>query len=121
VADRLGILVRRGPYGRIQAAEALRHAGGALGKGWEVQLILLGDGVFTAVPYQVSPDGSWISLSDALGALLESSSGRLELYAHDQSLAGRGLEQSDLFKECRPVPMDEVARLLAESDRVLIF
>lgn len=121
MADRLGVLVRRGPYGRIQAAEALRHAGGALGKGWEVKLILLGDGVSTAVPYQFSPDGSWVSFSDALGTLLESSSGRLELYVHDQSLTGRGLEQSDLFKECRLVTMDEVARLLAESGRVLIF
>ena len=121
MADRLGIVVRRGPYGRIHAAEALRHAGGALAKGWEVVVILLGDGVYTVMPYQFSPDGSWISLSDALHGLLERAGGRLGLYVHDRSVTERGLEASDVLQECRLVGMDRISRLLAESGRVLIF
>ncbi len=121
MADRLGIVVRRGPYGRIHAAEALRHAGGAVAKGWEVAVILLGDGVYTAMPYQFSPDGSWISLSDALHGLLNQSGSRLGLYVHDRSLTERGLEPSDIFRQCRVVGMDLISRVLAESGRVLVF
>ena len=121
MADRLAILLRRGPYGRIQAAEALRHAGGACAKGWEVRLILMGDGIYTALPYQFSPEGSWIALSEAMRDLLDKQDGRMELYVDERSLEERGLGRSDLFRECRLVAVGEIARLLEESTRVLIF
>ena len=121
MADRLGILLRHGPYGRIQAAEALRHAGAALAKGWEVTLILTGDGVYSGLPHQCSSDGAWTNLADSMQTLLEKSESRIRLCVDEPSLAERGLGRSDLFGECRLVTMDEIAGLLTESSQVLIF
>jgi sulfur relay (sulfurtransferase) DsrF/TusC family protein len=121
MADRLGILLRHSPYGRIQAAEALRHAGGALAKGWEVTLILMGDGVYSGLPHQCSSDGAWTNLADSMRKLLKESDGRIRLCVDEQSLAERGLGRSDLFGDCRLVSMEELAKLLTESSQVLIF
>ena len=121
MADRVNILLRHGPYGKIHAAEALRHAGGALSKGWEVTLILVGDGVHAGLPYHVSPGDSWMALSEVLRNLLDESDGRLGLFVHDRSLEERGLGRYDLFKESRLVTTDGVAKLLAGSGRTLIF
>ena len=121
MTSQLTILLRHGPYGRIQAAEALRHAGGALGKGWEVALILLGDGVYTGLPYQYSPDGTWIDLSETMRALLDESDGRMKLCVDERSLEERGLTGSSLYRECHVGTMAEIAALLTESGRVLIF
>jgi len=121
MADRLGILLRHGPYGRIHAAEALRHAGGAVAKGWEVTLILMGDGVYSGLPHQCSSDGAWTNLADAMRTLLEKSGSGIRLCVDEQSLVERGLGRSDLFGECRLVTMDEVAKLMTESRQVLIF
>jgi sulfur relay (sulfurtransferase) complex TusBCD TusD component (DsrE family) len=48
----LCLVLDRGPYGSIEAAKAIRHAGGALGKGWEVVLGFVGDGVYTVLAGQ---------------------------------------------------------------------
>lgn len=117
----LCILVDRQPYGSIQPAEALRHARGAMAKGWEVVLALAGDGVCTALPNQSPPTGEWVSLSRAVSELIGEGSGKSEVLAESGALGVRGISANDLIPGTRPATMSEIAAALARCDRALIF
>lgn len=110
MAKSLCILVDRGPYGSIQPAEALRHALGALGKGWEVVLALTGDGVLMALSGQAPPTGEWVS-----------GNGRATVLVEEPALGVLGLRESDVVRGSRPVSLGEIARAVARCDRTLIF
>lgn len=121
MAKSLCILVDRGPYGSIRPAEALRHALGALGKGWEVVLALTGDGVLMALSGQAPPTGEWVSLSQAVTDFLEAGNGRATVLVEEPALGVLGLRESDVVRGSRPVSLGEIARAVARCDRTLIF
>lgn len=121
MAKSLCVLVDRGPYGSIQPAEALRHALGALGKGWDVILALTGDGVLTALAGQSPPAGEWVSLSQAVADFIEAGDGRAAVLVAEPGLEALGLRERELVRGSRPVPLAEIARSLARCDRTLVF
>ena len=63
---RMTIVVRRPPYGTIDAAEAIRHAGGGLSFQVPTTLLLMEDGVFMARRDQRPEAVGYLSLSRAL-------------------------------------------------------
>src|SRR3990172_12836494 len=87
----LCLVVEHRPYGSIEPAEAIRHAGGALGKGWEVVLAFMGQSVYTALQGQSPPAGEWLSLSAALTKLLDDGKGRARVLVDARALDARGL------------------------------
>lgn len=117
----LCLVVDRAPYGSIEAAEAIRHAGGALGKGWEVVLGLMGDAVYAALPGQASPSGEWVSLSTAVADVIERGGGRARVVVDEGSLKARDLSADDLVPAVRTVSQDEIARAMVACDRTLLF
>ncbi len=119
MARSLCVLVDRPPYGSIQPAEAIRHAMGAMGKGWEVVLALTGDGVYTALQNQSPPEGEWIDLSESLSDFVKE--GRGALLVESAALEARGIPASDLISEASPAAMSEIAGALARCDRTLVF
>jgi len=121
MAKSLCILVDRPPYGSLQPAEAIRHARGALGKGWGVVLALAGDGVYMALSDQSPPPGEWVSLSDAVSHFLKEGAGRGVVFAETGALAMCGISAADLIPGIQPVALRELAGALARADRVLIF
>lgn len=46
--DNLLVILRKPPYGVVNAYEAIRHAGGAPGSGYKSILYLIDSGVYTA-------------------------------------------------------------------------
>lgn len=62
----LCILIRQAPYTTIGAAEAMRHAGGALSDGLAVNLLLVDEGVYLARAGQDPGTTGFLSLSAAL-------------------------------------------------------
>lgn len=121
MAKSLCVLVDRGPYGSIQAAEALRHALGALGKGWEVVLALTGDAVLTALPGQSPPPGEWTCLGEAVADFIRKGNGHATVLVEGRSLEARGLRAIDLIQGTHPASLDEIARALARCERTLVF
>ena len=117
----LCLVVDHAPYGRIEPAEAIRHAGGALGKGWEVVLAFMGKSVYTLLPGQAPPSGDWVSLSETVTRLIGEGQERVRVLADRSSLAARGLSADDLIPGARPASLDEIARATAECDRTLVF
>jgi sulfur relay (sulfurtransferase) complex TusBCD TusD component (DsrE family) len=119
MARSLCVLVDRPPYGSIQPAEAIRHAMGAMGKGWEVVLALTGDGVYTALQNQSPPEGEWIPLSETLSDFIEEGKGAL--LVESAALEARGISTARLIQGARPAAMSEIAEALARCDSTLVF
>ena len=121
MAKSLCVLVDHGPYGSIQSAEALRHALGALGKGWEVVLALTGDAVLTALPRQSPPAGEWTCLGEAVAEFIQKGNGRATVLAEEQALEARGLRGMDLIQGTQASSLGEIVGALARCERTLIF
>lgn len=117
----LCLVVDRAPYGSIEPAEAVRHAGGALGKGWDVVLGLMGDGVYTALAGKGATNGAWVSLSTAIADLIDRGGEHASVLVEDASLAARDLSSDDLVPGVRTVSRQEIARAMVTSDRTLLF
>lgn len=115
----LTILIRRPPYGQIQAAEAIRHMGGALGDGIQTNVLLVDDGVYLAREGQTPGETGFTPLIDPLAKGLAKGA---RVYMHIPSAQARGLLND-------PAPMagvdclddDGLVRVLAESDMVMVY
>ena len=124
----LGIVVRRGPYGSINAGEAIRHAGGGITHGVATTLIFLEDGVYVAVANQ---DGSRIGFTSLAAPLAQygkqqgASASGLSLHGrvvvHGPSLAARGLREDGLVEGVEVVDDAALADLLGSCDAVLTY
>jgi sulfur relay (sulfurtransferase) complex TusBCD TusD component (DsrE family) len=121
MARALCVLVNHPPYGSLEPAESLRHARGALAKGWRVVLACLGDGVSTLLPDQAPAAGEWVSLSEAVAQFLEEGQGQAEVLAEASALDARGLALADLVPGVRSASLGEIAQVMARCDRTLTF
>ncbi len=127
MAESLCILVRKPPYGTIHAAEALRHAGGALKSSLKVNLVMIDDGVYLAKDWQQSADSGWVNLSDALkrliaqASLLVKNSRQFRVCVQGSALPIRGLSASSLIPGVSLVSDAEMAGLLASADGVMVY
>lgn len=117
----LCLVVEHAPYGSISPAEAIRHAGGALGKGWEVVLALMGDSVHAALLGQSPPAGEWLSLSEALTKLIVDGKDRVRVLADAASLDACRMSPKDVVLGVERASAGDIARVMAECDRALLF
>jgi len=121
----LCIVIRKGPYGSVSAAEAVRHLIGAVHAGLSVHAVLVDDGVYLARQGQDPGDTGWTSLSDALrqplgsGAAGPSSSACA--YVHRPSAETRGLDHLDLGPGVELIDDTQLEAVLTSSDALLIF
>ncbi len=122
------VILRQAPYGSLDAAEAVRHLGGALANGHCPIGLLLDDGVYLAKGGQQADAAGWTDLSSALTSLLAESAGeprgeqrRAEIYVHGPSLRVRGLAETDLVTGCQVVDDAETAALLGRADATLVY
>ena len=128
VAKTMVVVVRKAPYGTIDAGEAIRHANGGLSFGVPTTLLLAEDGVFVARRDQRGEEIGYVSLSRALEDYLarrgRGPDGREiegRLVVHGTSLRDRGLRPEDLVPRAQVAEDAEVAQLLAHSDGTLVY
>ena len=119
------IVLRHAPYGRIDAAEAVRHLNGAAANGFQATLLLLDDGVYLAKAGQV-PSPGWTDLAAALAQALGESTGqaterRVEVYSHEAATRARGLTVGDLVPGCALADDTTAAGLLASAHATLVY
>ena len=119
------IVLRHAPYGRIDAAEAVRHLNGAKANGFQATLLLLEDGVYLAKAGQIAAPG-WTDLAAALEQTLGSRFDPdrelpAEVYAHESAMHARGLTVDDLVPGCVLADDATAAGLLAAADATLIY
>lgn len=115
----LTILIRRAPYGQIHVAEALRHMGGALSDGIQTTVLLVDSGVYVARDGQDTGETGFTSLVEPLAKGIAKGA---RVYMHLPSAQARGLlNDSHLMAGVDYTDDVGLARLLAESDMVMVY
>ena len=115
--DQLLVISRKPPYGTVNAAEAVRHAGAASGFDFKAILYLIDSGVYAAKKEQDAGDTGFLGLGESLELL----SDEMDVYASRDSLQRFNLNEDDLIEG---VKIDDGAILeeaLKNSQSVMIF
>lgn len=123
--DKVCILIRRAPYGTLQAAEGLRHLIGATAAGMPVSAMLVDDGVYLAKRGQAPGSTGWTDLAAALQQVLTpsgaSAASRARVYVHEPSVVVRGLDPQALVPGVELLSDEGLAALLVDASGALIF
>ena len=120
------IVIRHGPYGGFQAAEALRHTNGAISLGFRPIVVLVDDGVYLAKADQNPGQSQWLALSETLEEIIarglyEKKDTLAEFYVEQESLLQRGLNPDDLVESLDLINHEKVSELMAGNRLQLIF
>jgi len=114
----IAMILKRSPYGDINAAEAVRHALGAVSGELSVDLILVDGGVLLAKKGQDDTGTGFTNLEGALKDCLDMG---VSVYADGQSLKTRRVAQGDVVDGVKAVGGKEIAGLIKEATTTMIF
>jgi predicted peroxiredoxin len=112
------MILKRSPYGDINAAEAVRHALGALADERSVDLILVDGGVLLAKKGQDDTGTGFTNLEGALKDCLDMG---VTVYVDNPSLKVQHIETDDLVEGVNAVSGKEIAELVKEAKTTMIF
>ncbi len=120
------IVVRHGPYGGFQAAEALRHANGSLSLGFRPIMVLVDDGVYLAQTGQDPGTSEWFSLGGTLEEIIarglyEKKDSPAEFYVDSDSLRRRGISPDDMVEGLEPIENEKIADLMTSHRLQMVF
>jgi sulfur relay (sulfurtransferase) DsrF/TusC family protein len=114
----ISIILRRPPYGTVDASEAIRHSLGGLTEGMSVKLILVDGGVNTAKKGQNTDSTEYLNMEDGIFDCIDMGA---DVYADKSSMEEEHLEDSDLAEGVRIVTSSEIADIISNSDTTMIF
>jgi tRNA 2-thiouridine synthesizing protein D len=114
----IAMILKRSPYGDINAAEAVRHALGAVSFEMSVDLILVDGGVLLAKKGQDDTGTGFTNLESTLNDCLEMG---VTVYADVASLKAQRVASNDLVENVKLVGVKEIAGLLKEAKATMIF
>ena len=114
----IAMILKRPPYGDINAAEAVRHALGAVSFEMSADLILVDGGVLLAKRGQDDTGTGFTNLEATLKDCLEMG---VAVYADVASLKAQRVASDDLVEGVKPVTSKEIAGLLKEAKTTMIF
>ncbi|MDA8423215.1 MAG: DsrE family protein [Nitrospiraceae bacterium] len=114
----VAMILKRSPYGDINAAEAVRHALGAVSFEMSVDLILMDGGVLLAKKGQDDAGTGFTNLEGTLKDCLEMG---VSVYADVVSLKAQRVASNDLVENVKLVGSKEIAGLLKEAKATMIF
>lgn len=114
----LAMILKRSPYGDINAAEAVRHALGAMSFEMNVDLILVCGGVLLAKKGQDDTGTGLTNLEDILKDCLDMG---VAVYADSASLDAQRVASNDLMENVKLVNAKEIAGLMKEARSTMIF
>ena len=115
--DNLLVILRKPPYGAVNAAEAARHAGGASVADFKATLYLIDGGVFAAKRNQDAGDTGFTGLGESLELL----SGEMDIYVNGDSLEEYRLDAADLVEGIRVDDGAILKQALRDAQSVMIF
>src|SRR3990170_4134957 len=104
--EKISMILKRSPYGDINAAEAVRHALGAVSFEMSVDLILMDGGVLLAKKGQDDTGTGFTNLEGALKDCLEMG---VSVYADTASLKAQRIASDDLVESVKLVGSKEIA------------
>ncbi len=114
----INIILRKPPYGNIDASEAIRHALGGITEEMSVNLILIDGGVNAARKGQDISNTEYLSLEEGMKDCIDMG---IEIYAERISLKEEGIEATHLIDGVRVISSSEMAEILSSADVTMIF
>lgn len=114
----VAMILKRSPYGDINAAEAVRHALGAASFEMSVALILVDGGVLLAKKGQDDTGTGFTNLEDTLKDCLDMG---VSVYADDSSLKKWHMEVENVLDGVKTVGGNEIAGLIKDAKTTMLF
>jgi uncharacterized protein involved in oxidation of intracellular sulfur len=114
----VAMILKRSPYGDINAAEAVRHALGAVSFEMSADLILVDGGVLLAKKGQDDKGTGFTNLEGTLKDCIEMG---VVVYVDTASLKKQGVPSNDLVENVKLVGAKDIAGLLKEAKSTMIF
>ncbi len=114
----ISIILRKPPYGSIEAPEAVRHALGAVTQNLATRLILLDGGVQAARTNQDTSGTAYLSVENGIKDCIDMGA---EVYADEASLKEEGLAVGDIVEGVISKSAMAIAGVINDSDTVMIF
>lgn len=116
--EKIVIILRKMPYGEINAAEAVRHALGGASNGANINLILVDSGILLAKKQQ---DETWTDFTNLGNVVKDCREAGVNIYADRHSLAEYRIELSGIIDGVNVVNGTEIADMTAEAKQTMIF
>ncbi|MDA8086203.1 MAG: DsrE family protein [Nitrospiraceae bacterium] len=115
---KIGLILRRPPYGDINAAEAIRHALGAVSDDLGASLFLIDGGALLALKDQDEAQTECTNLGAALKDCIDMG---VEVFADGGFLKGRDIGEADLVEGVRLADLEAISAMVRASGKVMIF
>jgi len=116
--ESISIILRKPPYGTVDAPEAVRHALGGITEDMAVKLILVDGGVNAARKGQDISDTEYLSIEDGIRDCIDMG---VDVYVDKTSLRDEHLEIDDLIEGIIIANGSEIAEIIGESNATMIF
>ena len=116
--ESVGIILRRPPYGSVDASEAIRHALGGVTNDMNVKLLLVDGGVQSAQKGQDISGTEYQSIEEGVGDCIDMG---VEVYVERGSLRDEGMESQELIEGVNVISSSEIAEILSSADATMIF
>lgn len=115
---KIAMILRKPPYGDINAAEAVRHALGGVSDDLEVFLIMVDSGVLLARKGHDDTGTGFTNLESALKDCIDMG---VEVFVDNLSLKEQHIEKEDLIDGVKIANGSETAEILKETEKTMIF
>lgn len=116
--ESISIILRKPPYGSIEAEEAVRHALGGVIEDISVNLILLDGGINAARRGQDISSSSFQSLESGIKDCIDMG---VKVYTDRTSLKQYNLEPTSIIEGIEILSPAEIAEIIQISDITMIF
>lgn len=114
----IAMVLRKPPYGDINAAEAVRHALGAASDGSKVSLVLLDGGVLLAKKGQDDSGTGFTNLESTLKDCIDMG---IAVYADNLAMIAHDVREEELPEGIQVKDEAGLAVLLKTADATMIF
>ncbi|MBA4373719.1 MAG: hypothetical protein C0402_12775 [Thermodesulfovibrio sp.] len=114
----IAMILRKPPYGDINAAEAVRHALGAASGEWNVSLILVDGGVLLAKKGQDDTGTGFTNLEITLQDCIDMG---VAVYVDNLSLIEQSVRQDELPVGVQIKNESDIASILKAADKAMLF
>lgn len=114
----ISIILRRPPYGTVDASEALRHALGGATDDMEVKLLLIGGGVHAARKGQDASQTEYLNAGEGIQDCIGMG---VAVCADETSLKREQVGNDSLVEGVTVSSSAEIAEIIAKTDTTMIF
>lgn len=114
----ISIILKRGPYGTVDASEALRHALGGVTNDMEVKLVLMGSGVHTARKGQDASETEYLNAGEGIQDCLDMG---VAVYADEAALKKEQIAHDCLMTGVIIASGKEISEIIGKTDTTMIF